>query len=125
MVASPLVDAKIEAGRLLLDKLATENLSIEAAFWLLEEDSLDWRLVIATPLAQYVGPREVYRRIQAALLGEESDDLNLFNVSVVSMQDARAQAVRTGVTMATGSGARLHKTSISGQYFEDAYVYGV
>lgn len=125
MVASPLVDAKIEAGRVLLDNLVTEDLSIEAAFWFLEEDSLDWRLVIATPLAQYIGPREVYRRIQAALLGKESDDLNLFNVSVVSSQDARAQAVKAGVSMAPGSGARLHKTSINGQYFEDAYVYGV
>ena len=73
MVAYPLVDAKIDAGRRLLEKLDEVLFPVTAAFWLYLTESSDWRLFVASPLTVSSGKREAYSKLQQTLLELQND----------------------------------------------------
>jgi hypothetical protein len=127
MVAAALVDSKIDAGRQLVELLDRSEFRVDAALWLLREESGSWRLVLATPLFDVIGSRETYRRLQQVLRDESPEQAPAFGINeiqVLSPKDDLIRlfktAVRTGSTL---SGFRFTGNTINGVYIDDAYVY--
>ncbi|HLF79325.1 MAG TPA: hypothetical protein VJB57_17725 [Dehalococcoidia bacterium] len=130
MVTSPLVDERIRAGADLLQKLDEAGFDVRAAFWLYRAESSDWRLVLATPLFNSLGPKQSYLRLQKTVL-EFQDSLDfslqpvsLREISVVGPEDELVSLLRVAMRTGPGiSGIRFTGNTISGTYIDDAYIY--
>jgi hypothetical protein len=130
LVAYPLVDAKIEAGEVLVQKLDDARFPLKAAFWIYLPEPADWRLVLASPIAESPGRLEAYRRVQQLLLTLESEPafrrqpIALREITVVEPNSDLAEAISTFVNTGPGiSGVRLSRSVINGIFIEDAYIY--
>jgi len=127
MVKTSLVETDLLAGRRLLRTIhvAYEALfRIKSAFWMFYSESQEWRLVIATPLVDEQGPLDTYRKVQGVLFEIQPSDLTLDNIAVISAKDPLARAFRSAMRMTPISPyLRLSRTSLGGNYVEDAYVY--
>jgi hypothetical protein len=122
MVATPLVDTYIDAGRRLIQALDESGFEIEAALWLYHTEPNEWRLLLALPLVDEIGPREVYRKIQAQV--SASSLLTLRNVSVVSPEAEIIRLLRGAVKTGPGiSTIRLSGNVFDGVFVDDALVY--
>ncbi len=87
MVEEILVEADLEAGRMLIERLAGKRLRIKAAQW------VPWgtyhKFAIITPLVDSVGPLELYRRIQRYL--DPAGRLKVYDLLLVSPKDDLAR----------------------------------
>ncbi len=128
MVTASLVESDIEDGRRLLDELKSigSHFLVEAAFWLLRPDVLDWRLYIATPLVDQRGPVSAYTDIQSALRALAKPSLSMQDISVVSPNDKLVRVIKRAIRIPNGAnGVRLARSRVDDTYVEDAYVYRV
>ncbi|HXF40607.1 MAG TPA: hypothetical protein VN687_12895 [Blastocatellia bacterium] len=144
MVKTLLVDQDLTEGRRLLDRLAGKEAEVElslgthraafvgrrdvrvrAAFWWYLAESEEWRLVIATPLVDEVGPLSAYGVIQATLSAISPPlNLDLQNISLISPKDERVKAIKKALKIAPDPfGVRFIRSALNGTYIEDAYVY--
>ena len=127
MDTTTLVEKQIANGQALLRALDQENVPVQAALWWYEPEAEEWRFLLATPLLESKGPREVYRKIQAVLETLPSDQrIPLASISVVGLNDERIKALR--MLIRTGPGIhriRLSKNAVNNLFIEDAYVYRV
>lgn len=92
-----LSESQRHVGRLLVNMLDKEHIDIIAAFWLLDEEENQWRLCLATRLADSIGPLEVYktiRRLLHSLPADDRGDLNLSDVAVISPDDLEVANLR-------------------------------
>ena len=96
MAKAVLVGPDIEEGRNFLDLLKKEGVPVSAALWQSNEFGDRWGLGIVTPLANDIGRRETYRRLDTLM--EQSPDPSalrrLLNVSVFSPTDDFAKGLR-------------------------------
>ena len=101
------------------------DVRVRAAFWWYFPESQEWRLVIATPLVDEVGPLSAYGRIQAELNAiSPSLTLSLQNISLISPKDERVKAFKKQLKIAPNpGGVRFTHSALNGTYIEDAYVY--
>lgn len=144
MVKTLLVDQDLKDGRRLLERLNTEeagvaltwgkhragvvaraDVRVQAAFWWYFAESQEWRLVIATPLVDEVGPLSAYGVIQARLSAIKPPlSLALQNISLISPRDPRVKAFKKAMKVAPDPfGVRFTRSALNGTYVEDAYVY--
>ena len=140
MVKTSLVEQDLAEGRRLLDALTepteftigrrrlsfggSSRFRIKAAFWWYLPESLEWRLVIATPLVDEEGPLATYRDIQKVLTWHPDLNLSLQNISVLSPKDKLVRLFRKAVQIAPDPvGVRFTRSALDGTYIEDAYVY--
>ncbi len=123
MDTKALVDPNIRAGAELVEELDKRDLRVQAALWRLDEESRDWRLLIASPLVEQPGPTWFLKRTQDALKAVRGG-LRLRDLEVRSPRDPEITlfmgAVSTG---GTGAGIRFSRTMINGNFIEDAYIY--
>lgn len=123
MVAAPLVEASIDAGRRLVVELDSEQVDIEAAFWSFRPESSQWRLVLASPLVDAVGPMETYKQLQR-IISEHGLEIELRDISVVSTRDELVNLLRMAIQTGPGlSGIRFTGNAINGTFIDDAYIY--
>jgi len=116
--------ALITRGRRRIVDLPASYFKPKAAFWLYLPESLEWRLVIATPLVDEQGPLATYRDIRAVLAANLDLNLSLLNISVVSPKDPMVKAFQNALKIAPDSqGMRFTRNTLDGTYIEDAYVY--
>jgi hypothetical protein len=124
MVAAPLVDDRVEAGRALIRTLDESGVEVVAAFWEFSEARGDWRLFIATPLIDSVGGLEAYRQVLSHL--DVQGDTFWQEVSLISPKDplvrTMGKLVRTAPKPAL-SKIRLTGSVIDRQIIDDALVY--
>lgn len=140
MVKATLVEQDIAEGRRFLDALTEptdftigrrrlnvigpSHFRVQAAFWWYSAESLDWRLVIATPLVDEKGPLEAYKDMQKVLIWHPDLNLSLQNISVLSPKDERVKAFKKALKIAPDPvGVRFTRSSLNGTYIDDAYVY--
>ncbi|MEK6284894.1 MAG: hypothetical protein AABO57_04065 [Acidobacteriota bacterium] len=144
MVKTLLVEQDLKEGRRLLERLACKEAEVElawgkhraafvgrsdvrvrAAFWWYFPESQEWRLVIATPLVDEVGPLSAYGRVQAELsVISPPLTLSLQNISLISPKDERVKAFKKQLKIAPDPvGVRFTRSALNGTYIEDAYVY--
>jgi len=120
-----LVEQDIEDGRRLIEALGRINFRIQAALWLYDSESREWRLTIATPLVDEQGPRYAYTEIQAVLQSTMPPlPLSLQNISAVSTENKLVKALKKAIRLPYGlQGIRLTRNVINSIYIEDAYIY--
>ena len=144
MVKTLLVDQDLKEGRLLLEHLTGKEAEVElswgkhraafvgrpdvrvrAAFWWYFPEAEEWRLVIATPLVDEVGPLSAYGLIQARLSAISPPlTLALQNISLISPKDERVKAFKKALKIAPDPvGIRFTRSALNGTFIEDAYVY--
>ena len=124
MFTTILVSENISYGKTLLEKLPSFGFPVVEAFWYHFPDSGSWRLVIASPMLQKLGPlaaytalRDILRKIKSRL---ELSDISFLSPNDPQYQDLRNAALgpgRAGVGAASGVGRDI--------VFSDAYLYAV
>jgi hypothetical protein len=133
MVRASLVESDIRDGQRLVSALrdsdtrfAVPHFLLKAAFWLLDKDAIEWRLVIATPLVDQRGPFSAYTDIQGVLRRLMPISLTMQDISVVSPNHKLVKVIKKAGKVPSGSsGLRLGRARIDDTYVEDAYVYAL
>jgi hypothetical protein len=128
VVKDQLTNEMIEAGADLTRKLDELGVPIDAALWFFSPEINEWRLLFASPELDVKGPREVYRKVHAAIedLGEQSSTIPLSLISLLGPTADLLQLLRAAVH--TGPGIhriRFTRNMINGRFIEDAFVYRV
>lgn len=122
-----LSDLDIDFGRRLWQSLrGNKEFPISGAFWLLEPEAGEWRLVIASPRVDALGPRDAYRELAKFMRELPSELEQRSKIELISPKNALYRALRSvfGQT-ASVEGARLGNTQVGGMFVEDAYLYEV
>ena len=120
-------EADIEYGRKLWQLLRSNtNFPITGAFWLLEPEASEWRLIIASPKVDALGARDAYRELAEVTRGIPAGFGQLLKIELISPNHPMYQALRSvfGRT-ASVEGARLGGTQVAGTYIDGAYLYEV
>ena len=140
MIKAMFVDQLLAEGRRFLDTLkdpgivkigrrqstfgGASHFRIKAAFWWYFSKSDEWRLVVATPLVDEMGPLATYKDIQITLSWHRELRLSLQSISVVSAKDDRVRAFNKAMKISPDpDGVRFTRSALNGTYIEDAYVY--
>lgn len=126
MAKGALVAPDIQFGQEVLQALDRAKFQAPVVLWLFTEERGDWRLIIASPLYDRVGPLESYHRLHRTLSNSSFD---LVRQLPITMQGTRSSFVRAlrqrfGKTAST-EGMRLGGQSIGGVWIDDAYVYRI
>src|SRR5215471_13244978 len=80
-----LVDAQIDEGQRLLDRLRQTGFEVRAAGWLKPVEEDRWSLYISTPVVDERGATAGYRQVLGALRSMGSEWIDSSNVSLVGM----------------------------------------
>jgi len=122
-----LVEADINSGARLVQRLDSSGFAVKAAFWWLDPETREWHLVVATPLVDDPGPRVAYERLQEAMAGIEDDSVPVTRVFLLSPNHPMISLLRGAIS--TGgegiSGIRFSRNTINGVFVEDAYIYRI
>ncbi len=125
LVTESLSDSMMKAGAKLVERLDAQNAELKSAFWLYFSEEKSWKLVLASPLVDSLGPRVYYKKIvdiNKASKDEETISLNDIGVSNTSNQIV--QLIKFAVSTGTGiSGLRFSRSTINGFFIEDSYIY--
>lgn len=126
----PYVDAlttwDIEFGQQLWQALRdNKTFPVQGAFWLLESEK-GWRLLLATPRVDAVGPRKAYEELGTITRGVIPGATQRSLIELISPSLPLYQALRRvfGKT-ASVEGARLGNTQVEGMYLDEAYLYEI
>jgi hypothetical protein len=124
LVKDALTDQMIEAGASVVQNLNPREFPVDAAVWLYLSDANRWRLMLATPDVQLEGPLKAYKRLFRALGNAAMHGLTIENIAVVDSRDPLIQLLRGAMkTDRSGRGVRFSRSTIKGQFIEDAYIY--
>jgi hypothetical protein len=125
MVKEILVGQFVENGRRLIEGLDQAGFPVIAAFWRFLPEAEEWRLFIASPKVNELGPLAAYATIQEAL-AQHQIDLPLHRVSVVSPEEPFVTDLRifAGTDPEPFIGKDYLQNIVVGElYIEGAYVY--
>ena len=123
-----LVERDFEAGVKLIHKLDESEFKVHSALWFYNSEIDVWRLLIATPLVDKLGPHEVYKKVKAAIdKMEQPFEISLESISVISPTNMLIKIL--GVAIKTSpdaiDGIRFTRNTINNVFIEDAYIYRV
>ena len=126
----PYVDAlttwDIDFGRQLWQGLRNNKIfPVQGALWLLESEN-GWRLLVATPRVDEVGPKKAYEELGSITRGVVPGANQALKVELISPQLPLYKALR-GIFGNTASveGTRLGNTQVEGMYIDEAYLYEI
>ncbi len=124
MDKATLVTKDINAGKNLVNFLEKKGIEIAAALWYYSEESEVWRLMIATPLYDNLGPKEIYEKIQS-ILNEAgvSPRISIIDVTIVSPKDEIIRDIRSAVKIRSNEGVRFSRSVLGRSYIYDALIY--
>ncbi|MDY7014541.1 MAG: hypothetical protein SVX43_13245 [Cyanobacteriota bacterium] len=123
-----MVERDIEEGQKLIDALTEEEYPLESAIWLYNPETETWKLTLASPLYDVLGPRLEFAALHHLLDSrEETLKIDFFDVTIVSPQHSiianlRHSQKEKGIDF---SGIRLRGNSINNMYVDDVYIYFV
>lgn len=126
----PYVDAltswDIDFGKQLWQALRNNTIfPAQGMLWLLESEN-GWRLLIATPRVDEVGPRKAYEELGNITRGVVPGAGQPWKIELISPRIPLYQALRrTFGKTASVEGARLGNTQVEGMYIDEAYLYEV
>ena len=129
LVKEPLTHEMIAAGEELMRVLEAANIELSALFWLYTVEAGQWRLTLATPLVDTLGPKKTYATVRNALSSASSaiQGLDLLSVTAVSPNErlVRALASVSGLANSSLATKRLPRSYLNGIYVDDIYIYFV
>ncbi len=122
-----LVAPDVEGGKELLKALDEATLDIRAALWLYMPETSKWRLIVASPLVDQLGPKETYRRIQSVLTGPGSlPNISLMDISVEGPDSKLIKLLRFLIHTSPDSTtprAYAQNTTVNNVFFEAMVIY--
>jgi len=116
LVRSVLTPEKVAGGEAFLRRLDEEGIPIVAAFWLFYEEAVEWRLMLATPLAEKLDYRILSRKMRAVF--ESMGETRLGWRDTMIVEPGFRDVKRYGYQVWKG---RLSKTAI--YHVEDGHRY--
>ncbi len=125
MVRDSLVGLDVEMGHRILGVLDAARFPVPVALWIRRGDEDKWRLLLATPLYDRLGPGRAYRKLVDTHWDTEHDWVH----SPVQLDSTRKPLIRAlrqifGKT-ASVSGMRFGGQMIGNTWVDDAYVYRI
>jgi len=78
-----LVSDLLAEGQRLLEALARNRFPMVAALWSYFPESMEWRLVIVSPVVDRIGPLRAYRRIQRVLATTKPSLLTVTDIAAL------------------------------------------
>lgn len=139
VVKEQLTPDMIAAGDELTKRLRHyQDFNLVCSLWLYTSEANDWKLVVATPIAESSGPIHVYQLIQG-IIGEDWPahlDMHLYTISVLRSNHSFVKALsslghfeiqdlppgpRPAPTVRVPK--KITFTRIQDVFIEDAYVY--
>lgn len=124
LVKEPLTETMIKAGANVLDVLDRGDVGVDAAFWLYQPDSNQWRFVLAVAKVHTDGPKKTYRRILQQLRNYKTSAVPVDSIAVIDAGDPLVRVFRNVIhTDRATSGFRFSRNTFNGRYIEDAYIY--
>jgi hypothetical protein len=126
MVEATLVGLDVAGGQKVLDTLDAAKFNVPVALWIRRgEDDERWRLLLASPLYDSLGPGEAYHKLVKTLWSGNYDWVR----SPIQLQTTRQPLVRELRKIfgkaADLAGMRLDGQMIGDTWVEDAYVYRI
>src|SRR5262245_53615524 len=104
----------IESGKKFVELLDMAGVDVGAAFWLLREESEEWRLYIATPLASTIGPLDAYTKVLHEL-ARANVGIPSINLSVIDPADPLVRLLSLAIHTDNGvSGISFSRNTING-----------
>ncbi len=104
----------------------TNQFPFNGVFWLFEPETDEWRLMIATPRLDVVGPKNAYTELAEVTKSIPGNNPQLRRIQLISPKHPFYQALRTVFGQkASVEGTRLGNTQIGGTYIDDAYLYEI
>lgn len=125
MDKASLVEEQIDDGKKLVEALDGAKVAVRAAMWFYYPEPNDWRLIIATPFLDDVGPMKTYELIQNVIEKSLPDlSIKLRNIFLVSPQNKLIKLMKAAIGTGKGiSGIRFTGNVINNVLIEDAYIY--
>ena len=122
-----LTELDIEFGKELWQALRRDKtLPWLGVLWLLESESSDWHLLVASPRVDEVGPRKAYEELAQVTRRMAANDPQLLKIELISPKGSFYRALRNIFgNAASVEGTRLGNTQVEGMYIEDAYLYEI
>jgi len=117
-----MTEQMINAGKTLIYLLKKHRFAFRAALWLYLSEAEEWRLFLAVPGERIEGKKKFYKKLQG-ILTKEAGPLSLDALSVVDAKDPLIYSLGAPVNVGSVGGRSIHRGTINGRYFEDAYVY--
>lgn len=99
---------------------------ITASLWLYLPDQRVWRLILASPEVESLGPIKVYAKVVAALneQAKEGPVLPALDITVVTSFNRLVRSLSSVVHTGGGiAGIRFSRNVVEGEYIDDAYIY--
>jgi hypothetical protein len=119
-----LVEAKIAAGRTLIEALDRRRFGVTSAFWYYDQDADDWILMISSPEIGRRGPIWAYSEIRSVLEVEGlRSELDLGEIKAVRDDDPIVGLLRSALRVPGIGHLRFTRNVINGVYVPDAYIY--
>lgn len=124
MLKRVLVNDLLVEGQRLLEALARNRFPVVAALWNYFPESMEWRLVIASPVVDRDGPLRTYTRIQRVLATTNPSHLTLSDIAAIGPASQDYQTMRATISNPGRfiAGPEVNRIQ-SNVVFEDAYVY--
>lgn len=126
MDQTTLVTEYVEGGARLLKAMDQAGLDVCAALWLYTSETSTWRLIVATPKLEQLGPRAIYRKIQSMLAElEPPGNIALDDISVVNPESNLIKSLRHTVKTKPDEIRKIVFTnnSINNVFIEAAVIY--
>jgi len=125
LVKSDLSPKLIEAGRLLIAGLDQKGLAYEAAFWLLDEESAIWHLVLSSKAVKIDGSRALYGQVHKVLLDLGLNrDIGITMISIVGDKTPIVKSLRDAFGAAASvDGTRLDNAFLGAVRLPDCRLY--
>lgn len=130
MDKATLVEQDFKAGEKLVRALDEAQINVHSAFWLYDSETDNWRLIIASKVADFSSPRRAYSQIKRVLrrLDEnENNPISLENISVISPNHPLISILKTAINTGPDQimGIRFTRNRIGNSFIEDAYIYRI
>ena len=119
-----LVMLEAEKGKQVVTAFDASNFPVRSAFWFYLPDGDEWRLILATPKIDELGPRAAYAAAQEILRNQQSG-IGLEHITLLSPNDPLVKLLRVAITTSPTALAdfRFTKNVINNVLIEDAYIY--
>jgi hypothetical protein len=120
-----LVDADIHGGREIVDLLLAKHFPLTFAFWFYSEgEYADWRLAIATPLYDQLGPLKAVGKLDE-ILREAGNDKVLWmtQINLVSDKDPVVCELSKKYPPGKSIGNPRFSGRVGSKYLDSAYIY--
>ena len=124
MDQNAVVSEQIDDGKRLFDALEQNGFDVEAAYWLRDEGTGDWKLYIVTN-ERSKGPAAAYKTVHKTMMKlAQPVWLDPFDIVITDWSDPRAVAVRELLRQFPGpSLTRVGGRYVNDVYFDAAYIY--